>query len=80
MCVCVCVCVCEREREGGTGHFAVQWKLTGHCKPTIMGKIKIIKEFLKIIKLYSVVKLYMDLISSLKESTTLAALDLCCLS
>ena len=36
--VCVCVCVCERERERErereTGSFAVQQKLTEHCKST----------------------------------------------
>ena len=31
MCVCVCVCVCVCI----TDHFAVQEKLTQHCKPTI---------------------------------------------
>ena len=36
MCVCVCVCVCDCATLMYSG------KLTEHCKPTIMEKIKII--------------------------------------
>ena len=47
MCVCacvhVCVCVCVRERER-LSHFAVQHKLTEHCKSTIIEIIKILKK------------------------------------
>ena len=32
------------------GHFAVQYKLTGHCKPTIMENIKIIIKINKCVK------------------------------
>ena len=35
----MCVCVYEL-----LGHFVVQYKLTEHCKSTIMEKIKIIKK------------------------------------
>ena len=35
MCVCVCVCVCNYV---SVGHFAVQQKVTQHCKSTIMEK------------------------------------------
>ena len=41
VCVCACVCVCERE----TGLLLLySRKLTEHCKPSIIEKIKIIKK------------------------------------
>ena len=41
VCVCVCVCVCVRE----TGLLLLySRKLTEHCKPSIIEKIKIIKK------------------------------------
>ena len=44
ICVCVCVCVCVRERKRERlDHFDVQWKLTEHCKPAIIEKIKMHK-------------------------------------
>ena len=39
MCVCVCVCVCVC-----MNHFAVQQKLTQHCKSTICQFEKLIKK------------------------------------
>ena len=48
MYVCVCVCVCERERERERERdwiaFLYSRKLTEHCKPTIMEKIKIVNK------------------------------------
>ena len=37
--ICLCVCVCV-----WLGHFAVQQKLTEHCKSTVVETIKIIKK------------------------------------
>ena len=40
MCVCVCVCVFVCVYICILGHFAVQQKLTKHCKSTIIKKLK----------------------------------------
>jgi len=54
ICICVCVCVCERERERERQRqreterdwviLLYSRKLTEHCQPNIMEKIKIIKK------------------------------------